>query len=201
MNKFKGLLKSKNMRMEPQNSFDSIDQPISWICHRCNHIFTTSVQKFIDYPWCPWCDKKKQTILLSDLKKILREKYDDEYSVMDENFDKKKTKRILVRHTCGFIFAANWENLVSGQGCPKCKNRTLEMELIKYLEKAGIPYIHDSKKKNSSFRLQKNGIEYIVYLYQKGNGRAKIGPREIVISDFSELAQRLDFFKVTTPNT
>ena len=35
MNKFKGLLKSKNMRLEPQDTFNSIDEPITWICHRC----------------------------------------------------------------------------------------------------------------------------------------------------------------------
>ena len=201
MNKFKGLLKSKNMRLEPQDTFNSIDEPITWICHRCNHTFTESVKNFIAFPWCPWCDKKKETISLNELKKILTNKYGDEYITMDENFDKKKTQRILVKHSCGFIFASNWKNLVGGQGCPKCKNRTLEMELIKYLEKAKIPFIHDVRKKDSIFRLQKNNVEYTIYLYKKGDGAAKIGPHEIVIHDFSELAQRLDSFRVITPDT
>lgn len=82
---------------------------------------------------CPICGKEKRiksrTKTTEEFVKEVKEKYGDEYKVLGSYIN--SSTKILIKHNCEKCNFHEWEitpdNLLRGNGCPKCKNIDLSI--------------------------------------------------------------------------
>ena len=113
-----------------------------WYCLKCNHDFERTLSDFLKNSKCPWCEGIFQKFSINEIKIKAFDLYGNEYTILDNDYDYKKSEKILVRHEkCGFIFNTNVHNFLRGHSCPRCKSSLGELKVRNFLIKHNIYFL------------------------------------------------------------
>lgn len=149
-------------------------EPVVFHCSKCNKNFERTPTQFINKnSKCPWCEGHFQKKTLSIIKEQILEQFGNEYTVLtkeNEGWDSSKTNKIKVRHNkCGFIYNVNFNSIVRGHGCPRCKASLGEQRVRKYLQKNGFVFQEQYSFLESEIRtlkfdfyLEEHGKQYCI---------------------------------------
>ena len=99
-------------------------------CLTCGQIYDKSYQSYMNHPDCPYCENR-QLLNTEGVKALLPA----EFSLLEEYKDEKT--KILIKHSCGFIWKTYPRHLISGaHGCPKCNRKRSkgEQKIGRWLE-------------------------------------------------------------------
>lgn len=82
-------------------------EPITLKCNKCGHIFYPIANSFLQREnTCPQCQPKGgQKLSLFAFKEKLKERYDSDYTIIDESKYVNSHTPILIKHCCGFIWS------------------------------------------------------------------------------------------------
>lgn len=110
-------------------SYDRYDDQ-GRLCHSvCERYFKIKASKFLNNPACPYCEKEKQE---KEFEFALKEKYSDEYRLIDE-FRKIDKKSRFLHVECGETLKIIPQDLLNGFECPVCEwrnsiNKSIEIK-------------------------------------------------------------------------
>lgn len=93
---------------------------------KCNHTYNVTPSNFLKGKKCPFCSRKRPQRNTEWFKKMVKDKYGDEYTVLGEYIETHTP--ILMKHNkCNNIFEAtptNFLNKNKPTKCPKCSHRS-----------------------------------------------------------------------------
>ena len=178
--KVKNILKEKNS-LTLLDEIRDLRKKVNWHCKKCNHNFQRSTNAFLNNSKCPWCEGVFDKINIDILQERAKDLYGDEYFILDEEYDVKKSNKITVKHNlCGFVWKINSNSFLQGHCCPNCKSSQGERKVRNYLKKYNFDFkeqysfSNDDKIKNKKFDFYLNIDEkQIVIEY---NGRQHYQP-------------------------
>ena len=128
------------------------------ICNRC---FMIAPNDFKKHRKCPHCSQESMKLTQKDWDKRVFDLVGNEYTFLEKYID--TMTKIKVRHNkCNHVYSVRPNNFVSGYRCPLCKASLGEQNIIRYLEKNNIEYIHQYSFKN--LKGVRNELRYDFYL-------------------------------------
>lgn len=171
MRKINHIIKMKHGSISYEEPITDPNKEITWKCHKCGHTFRRSPAQLLKNTHCIWC---RQTVVkpsVEEVKQRMKEIHGDKYEYISSNYDRGKTKRILVRHTeCGFIWSLRVDSFLRGTGCPKCKNSLGKRRLFDYLRKRDFLLLEN---KGEGYYLEENGGKFMIEFIEEGKTVAK----------------------------
>lgn len=138
--------------------------PAIFMCKQCGAHFSREPLRFLKNQNCPVCESRVRPPTLSYVKKELQLLG---YSLVDEQQYSNLKNKVLLRHTCGFIWKASIGRILGEYShCPKCskKNSLGEIKIKKWLDTNKISYIFQWQTKIENrflyfdFYLPKNNL-------------------------------------------
>lgn len=105
------------------------------LCQKCHQNFIKPWADYLKHSDCPYCENKQKMNT-----EAFRSLLSDEYQLLSEY--NGSDKKILVKHTCGFIWKASAHSFLSYTGCPKCNHKRSkgERKIGQILDNNYIPY-------------------------------------------------------------
>lgn len=99
-------------------------------CKNCNHIRETTVQNLMKNFDCGCITGVKRSRTSKEfINEVNQYSIDGTYDLVDEYSD--QLTRILLRHSCGFIFKVKPADIIHGQSrCPRCRKKRSKGELF-----------------------------------------------------------------------
>ncbi|MBO3398508.1 hypothetical protein JJB71_13265 [Clostridium perfringens] len=109
--------------------------------NQCGHEWNVAPSSLLRGIGCPKCgsrkSNKKRTKTHEEFVKEIYNLYGNEYEILGEYINTRS--KVLVRHNCKECSFHEWEiapnNLLIGQGCPKCKGGKIRKYLVKTTER------------------------------------------------------------------
>lgn len=138
--KIEKLLENKTIEMI---NFTKVGEIAIFRCKKCGNLFTREPLRMLKNQKCPICESRCVAIPLKTFKEELKDKYGEEYEIVDESQYKNMHTKILIRHTCGFIWKIAPQNILYKNQCPKCSKKVSigERKILDWLDEKGIFYI------------------------------------------------------------
>ena len=131
----------------------------------CGKVYKVTPSHFKNGRSCPSCKsevislklRKKQSLFEKEMNEI-----HGDIKILGE-YVNQKTK-IDCRHTlCNYEFKATPDSLLSGSGCPQCKESRGEREIRNFLESKGVKYEREKTFDDCRY-IQKLRFDFAVYL-------------------------------------
>lgn len=139
---------------------------VKWYCKKCNHIFERTPSDFLKNSKCPWCEGIFQKFTINEIKIKANDLYGKEYDILDNEYDYKKSEKILVKHNkCGFIFNTNAYNFLRGHACPRCKASLGELKVRKFLQNNNICFLEQYSFEDSEI----SSLKFDFYIENSNN--------------------------------
>jgi len=157
----------------------------------CGNVFKMEANSFLQGRRCPICqhvvEVRKRTKTDEDFCKDVATKFGNEYKVIGTY--KNNNTKITVKHvTCGNIWKIKPANLLSGYGCPLCKQSKGEIYIKQSLDQLGIPY---TTQKTFNNLVDKRKLSYDFYLPELNILIEYQGIQHYRVSDFFGGKQKL----------
>lgn len=111
-------------------------------CKNCGEIRERSLSDVLRGKGCG-CLAKNTLIPQKEFEKEVRELFNGEYEVIGKYLGRHK--KVLIKHSCNFIWGITPSNLLMGKGCPKCFKKASkgEYEIEKLLRENGIEFVRE----------------------------------------------------------
>ena len=111
-------------------------------CKNCGEIRERSLSDVLRGKGCS-CLAKNTLIPQEEFEKEVRELFNGEYEVIGKYLGRHK--KVLIKHSCNFIWGITPSNLLMGKGCPKCFKKASkgEHEIEKLLRENGIEFVRE----------------------------------------------------------
>lgn len=111
-------------------------------CKNCGEIRERSLSDVLRGKGCS-CLAKNTLIPQEEFEKEVRELFNGEYEVIGKYLGRHK--KVLIKHSCNFIWGITPSNLLMGKGCPKCFKKASkgEHEIEKLLRENGIGFVRE----------------------------------------------------------
>lgn len=109
-------------------------------CRNCGEIRERSFHDVLRGRGCS-CLAKNTLISQEEFEKEVGELFNGEYKVVGKYLGRHK--KVLMKHSCGFIWGTTPSNLLAGKGCPKCYRKVSkgELEIEGLLRENGVEFI------------------------------------------------------------
>ena len=123
--------------------FTKVGEIAKFKCKKCDNIFTREPLRILKNQKCPICESRCIAIPLKTFKKELKEKYNEEYEIVDDSQYQNMHTKILIRHNCGFIWKITPQNILYRNLCPKCSKKVSrgERRISDWLDKNKILFV------------------------------------------------------------
>lgn len=136
--KYVSELKQINPNIELIDTYNGSNIKIKHHCLICGHMWFVTPNSILHGTGCPECDKNK--------KSLRHEEYVYKVSLINQNIEvveQYNRSFIPILHKCkldGFEWVAYPNNILNGQGCPKCNESKGEKAITNWLNKNNILY-------------------------------------------------------------
>ena len=112
-------------------------------CKNCGEIRERSLSDVLRGKGCG-CLAKNTLVPQEEFEKEVRELFNGEYEVIGKYLGRHK--KVLIKHSCNFIWGITPSNLLMGKGCPKCFRKASkgELEIEKLLRENGIQFTKEA---------------------------------------------------------
>ncbi len=163
----------KNDPITPRNVFKSTNKKFWFKCEKCPHSFESQLDNIIKGQWCPYCAGQK---LCDDYCEICEPKsfashekskfwdLEKNGSVTPRDVFKNAHKKFWFKcDKCFHSFKSQLDNVIQGQWCPYCINKT-ETKLLSFLTEH-----HTVQHKFKPSFAVKRGKNYYEYDFLLGN--------------------------------
>ena len=132
-----------NPAIEVLGTYVDSSTKIKCICNICGHEWETLPTSLLQGTGCPKCNIAKQTKTHDQFIQQL-EQVNPDIEVLSTYVNNKTRIKCKCRLD-GHIWEATPNNLLSGQGCPKCKTTKGEKRIAQYLDNLDIHYIYNKQ--------------------------------------------------------
>ena len=108
-------------------------------CRNCGEIRERGFHDILRGRGCS-CLAKNTLISQEEFENEVRELFNGEYKVVGKYLGRHK--KVLMKHSCGFIWGTTPSNLLAGKGCPKCAKKVSkgESEIARLLKENGVEF-------------------------------------------------------------
>lgn len=145
--KLENFCKTQNIKLV---NFEQVGKLAQFECQKCGKVFERTPNDFLHgRTRCPNCSENSQELTLYRFQKKLTEVRKDDYQVVNpESYVNGHTK-ILMRHSCGFIWYVKPTKLLYQTNCPKCAKKISkgEKRIEQFLIASNIEFIWQKKEK------------------------------------------------------
>lgn len=111
-------------------------------CKNCGEIRERSFHDVLRGRGCG-CLAKNTLISQEEFENEVKELFNGEYEVIGKYLGRHK--KVLIKHSCNFIWGITPSNLLMGKGCPKCYRKVSkgELEIEKLLKENGVDFVRE----------------------------------------------------------
>lgn len=159
----KQITKNEYELLEENITECNVEKKLLMLHKKCNNVYSVNIHSFKQGRRCPYCSKTKKYDITSFKEKV-KEKYNDEYTVLSDTYINNKTPIKMKHNICGneWMVVPNYFIKEKGTKCPKCFPQKIRKTQIQFNEEiqqlVGNEYtfLEDYTKNNEKILVRHN---------------------------------------------